>query len=491
MKTIKKIAVVGGGTAGFIAALILKRRFDLQIDVIHSSKIGIIGVGEGSTEHFYDFVRAIGDNPCDVIRKTDATLKIGVMFENWTKDPYLHSNQNPFTQNFAQTKYYMEHLIAKNVKQKDLTFDNSWKNLIEKPYLDIINKKEKDAPSKQFHFNTFKLNEYLTNKAKELGVNIFDDEITDIKLNKEGEIDKLKGHKKTYNYDFYIDCTGFKKLLISKLGAKWQSYSKWLKMKAAIAFPTKDTDEYNMWTLARAMDYGWMWRIPVWGRWGNGYVYDSDYINENQAQQEAEKYLGYKVDVARSVKFDPGALDKFWIKNCVAIGLSANFVEPLEATSIGSAIQQTFLLMHKLPLYDEKTISVYNNKCNNIMNNIRDFVILHYVVKKNNSQFWKDIQKIDLPDSLKENLKIWKHRLPIREDFSHLGQYVMFTESHWINVLHGLGLFDIKSIKKQAESKADYVKNIKIPEITKLIEQINKVPTIKHKQFLNIIRQGV
>ena len=121
---------------------------------------------------------------------------------------------------------------------------------------------------------------------------------------------------------------------MSKLGAKWNSYNKYLKMNEAIAFQTEDTDNYNTYTLARAMDYGWMWRIPVYGRWGNGYIFNNEYINAGQAKKEVEKLLGREINVARNIKFDPGSLDRVWIKNCLAVGLSANFVEPLEATSI-------------------------------------------------------------------------------------------------------------------------------------------------------------
>ena len=167
---------------------------------------------------------------------------------------------------------------------------------------------------------------------------------------------------KKYQSDFYIDCTGFKKLLISKLGAKWVSYKKYLPMNEAIAFATKDTKEYPPYTLANAMKAGWMWRIPTQGRWGNGYVFNNKYINAKEAQKECEKYLGHSIKVAKNIKFEAGVLDKVWIGNCVAIGLSSSFIEPLEASSIGISIQQSFLLMHLITNYYKNDIDLYNKK---------------------------------------------------------------------------------------------------------------------------------
>jgi tryptophan halogenase len=275
-------------------------------------------------------------------------------------------------------------------------------------------------------------------------------------------------------------------LLISKLGAKWQSYKKYLKMNEAIAFPTSDTEEYNTYTIAKAMNCGWAWNIPTYGRWGNGYIFDSNYINAEQAKDEMEKTIGKKIEIGRHIKFDPGCLDTPWIKNCLAVGLSANFVEPLEATSIGTSINQMFLFTQYFSNYNEQSIDDYNNKMSLIMNNIRDFIVLHYITKREDTEFWKDLKKIELPDTLKTNLERWQTRLPILEDFKGTNYYLFF-ENNFTQVLYGLGLLNIKNLKNTYDNLNITVKKDLNIYLKEYFERYNN-PTIGHKQYLNIIR---
>jgi len=477
----KTITIVGGGTAGYISALILKSRFNsINVKIIKSDKIGIIGVGEGSTEHWKQFLIFTNINEYELIKETDATLKSGVMFKNWNNEDYLHSvNDDLLNLKFAQTLIGYKRLLSFNPKQKQLNNSLLWENKVSKKFLS-----NNLIPTNQYHFNTFKLNNFLNKKSIEKGIVVIEDEITNVEI-KNNEIFKLNGIKKNYTSDFFIDCTGFKKLLISKLGAKWISYKKYLKMNEAIAFPTEDTDNYNIYTTAQAMDYGWLFQIPTYGRQGNGYIFDSNYINVDKAQEEVEKLYCKKINIAKHIKFEAGCLDKVWINNCVAIGLSANFVEPLEATSIGTSIQQAFLLMHCLPFYNNKNINFYNKQIESIMDNIRDFIILHYKTKKTNTNFWKDIKQLEIPDTLKNNLEKWKTRLPIKEDFLQ-SNYLLFYESNWIHILYGLNLINIDNINKTL----NYFNVNHIKYVDKKIKEIFKYDNnnINHKEYLNIIR---
>jgi tryptophan halogenase len=482
---IKKIAVVGGGTAGLIAALILKTRFEnIDIDVIHSKNIGIVGVGEGSTEHFRNFMEYVGIDQYSIIKECDATYKMGIMFDNWTDSPYLHSLQNPYVQRFDQYSYLYSKLISERASHQELSSIIYWNNQVN---LKFLNKPD-EFFSNQFHFNTFKLNDFLSKLATFKGINLIEDDIQEVVLDDTGSIKNLKGLSTTHEYDFYIDSTGFKRLLIGKLGAKWNSYRKYLKMNSAITFPTSDTENYNMWTVARAMDYGWLFRIPVWGRHGNGYIYDSDYIDADQAHAEVEKLFNGSVNIGKTFQFDPGALDQAWIKNCCAVGLSSSFVEPLEASSIGTSIQQSFLLINKLINYDENIINDYNKSFNSIMDNIRDFIVLHYLTKKNNTEFWKNIAKIELPDTLKSKLEIWKNKLPVREDFKDSSQSILFTEDNFTMVMHGLDMFNQESIKAEYESLPNVVKNRADTILIDEFNYINSIKTISHKEYLTLIR---
>lgn len=485
MSKLETISIVGGGTAGFTSALILKTRFPhLDIEVIRSKKIGIIGVGEGSTEHWNEFMKYINVPFQAVIRHCDATFKCGIMFKGWGDRDYMHSigPENDVKNGQYPTVYGK--LISDNAPLSMLNPSLTWQNKVYAKHLES----DAGSPFNQYHFNTNKLNEFLTKVAKIRGIQVIDDDILDVELNDAGEISRLIGENNIYSSNFYIDSTGFKKLLISKLGAKWQSYSKYLKVKSAIVFPTEEKEEYNMWTTAQAMDYGWMFTIPVWGRNGNGYIFDSDYITPQQAKDEVEKFLGREITVAKELNFDPGALDKVWIKNCCAIGLSASFVEPLEATSIGTSIQQTFLLMHRLLNYNDTTIDKYNNDINNILINIRDFVILHYITKKDNTDFWRDVSKIELPDTLKSNLAKWRKNLPIVDDFSHQTGYVLFRDAHYLQILAGLQLFDREAIKSEYNAMSVTSRNIAENFIreTKTFEKIDS--SVGHKEFISTIR---
>lgn len=485
MSKLETISIVGGGTAGFTSALILKTRFPhLDIEVIRSKKIGIIGVGEGSTEHWNEFMKYINVPFQAVIRHCDATFKCGIMFKGWGDRDYMHSigPENDVKNGQYPTVYGK--LISDNAPLSMLNPSLTWQNKVYATHLES----DAGSPFNQYHFNTNKLNEFLTKIAKIRGIRVIDDDILDVELNDAGEISRLIGENNIYSSNFYIDSTGFKKLLISKLGAKWQSYSKYLKVKSAIVFPTEEKEEYNMWTTAQAMDYGWMFTIPVWGRNGNGYIFDSDYITPQQAKDEVEKFLGREITVAKELNFDPGALDKVWIKNCCAIGLSASFVEPLEATSIGTSIQQTFLLMHRLLNYNDTTIDKYNNDINNILINIRDFVILHYITKKDHTDFWRDVSKIELPDTLKSNLAKWRKNLPIVDDFSHQTGYVLFRDAHYLQILAGLQLFDREAIKSEYNAMSVTSRNIAENFIreTKTFEKIDS--SVGHKEFISTIR---
>jgi len=483
----KSIGVIGGGTAGFVTALILKSRFPhLKIDVICSSKIGIVGVGEGSTEHWNEFLKYIGVSWKSVINRCDATFKAGIMFKGWAEEDYLHSTNPDFEDKTGQYMYVYGNRISKGYPEKSVTPTLVWKGLIDNRYFE-----DKDPPFNQFHFNTHKLNSFLHEVAALKGVPVIDDEITDVTLNESGEILSVQGNLKEYKYDFYIDSTGFKRLLISKLGGKWVSHGKYLKMKSAIVFPTEEKSEYNIYTTAQAMDYGWMFTIPVWGRNGNGYIFDSDYITADQAKDEVEKFLGHSITVAKHLTFDPGAIDKAWIKNCVAVGLSGNFIEPLEATSIGTSIQQAFLLMHRFPNYTQSTIDQYNADLDKVMENVRDFVILHYQTNKTNTQFWKDVAALEIPDSLKAKLERWRNNLPIEEDFSRLSKYIMFRETNFAQVLYGLNLFNREKIKEEYEMQRQEIKDFADAKILDIEQYEKSLTTVGHKRFLELIRQGL
>lgn len=483
---IKTIGIVGAGTAGLIAGLILKTRFPhFQIDIIASEDISTVGVGEGSTEHFKEFMEFVGISQYDLIRNTDATYKIGIMFKDWGTNDYLHSVQLPYNDKAAQYSYVYAKLIADKENPRTSSSEVYWQNLINLWFLN----KEDQYPANQFHFNTEKLGNYLKTIAESKGINFINDEIKKVQTADNLNITSLTGVSSNYAYDFYIDCTGFKRLLINSLGAKYKSCSNVLKMNSAITFQTEDTENYNVWTVAKAMDAGWLFRIPVWGRYGNGYIFDDNYIDYETANLEVNNLFGKEIEIGKKFKFDPGYLDRPWIGNCCAMGLCGSFFEPLEATSIATTIQQSFLLMHKLINYDQNIVNDYNKSFENIMLNIRDFIALHYISNKKDSKFWKDLYMNPIMCGiLEEKLHIWKNKLPISEDFSIYSDYALFKEDSFIMVMQGLDLFNSSSIRAEYESLPEVVKQ---DAENKLYDQqtfIERIKCISHKDFLRIIR---
>lgn len=469
------VTIVGAGTAGFVTALILKEKHKEKINVkiIKSKDIGIIGVGEGSTEHWHDFMKFVNITPTEIIKECGATFKFGIMFEGWSKKNYLHSVNNKF-----EIKRGQEHssYLKISLDKKNFTSRLINKNLL-----------SSDLIPNQYHFDTFKLNNFLEKKCLERKIKIIDDIICEVLTDKKG-IKEIRSKKRKYKSDLFVDCTGFKRVLIKNLGSKWKSYKKYLKLNSAITFQTKDENNYNLWTLAKAMKNGWRFKIPVQGRHGNGYIFCDKYTSPQNAKDELEKELGYKINIGKHIKFNPGRLEKVWIKNCVAIGLSANFVEPLEATSIGTSIQQAYLLMHNLN-FNKQVIENYNNSVEQIMENIRDFIILHYLCGRKDTKFWSDISKIKLPKSLKHKLNLWNNRFPIDEDFQG-SDYKLFTSSNFIQVLNGLNIFNRKNIIKQYSLVPDLLKKYINDSLDKLNNYYRLVETKTHKQFIEeIIRK--
>jgi len=483
MKQIDSIFVIGGGTAGCISALILKTRFpQKEIKIIESSNVGIVGVGESSTEHWARFCQFVGINQLDAIIHCNATFKIGVYFEGWGEEDYMHNISHNM---FAQLGGYpinAAHVIANNRPKKDLQTKLTWQNKLSLSNFNNFN----DSPTNQYHFDTFALNEFLHLECRKRGIEILIDDLIAVNLNEEtGDILSVISNEWEHFADFFIDCTGFSRLLLHKTyGVKWKSYSEYLPLNSAIAFATNEMKEYNKYTKATARKNGWSWTIPTQTRTGNGYVYCDGFIGKDEAHQEMEEAYGQTLDVARSFKFDPGRLEQAWHKNCYAVGLSQSFVEPLEATSIGSVVLQMFCFMHFLPSYD---IESCNQHVNAIFDNIVDNVQAHYLVKREDTPFWKEIKyNLKLTPGLESLLEKWKNRMPTAHDIQCV--WSMFGGINYIPILYGLDWFDTEKIKQEYEHYNAYEKCEN--DINNFNQQEMNSFIVGHKEFIKMITKN-
>jgi tryptophan halogenase len=481
---IKSLAILGGGTSGLVTALILNKWYPtMEITVIESSSIGIVGVGEGSTEHWKTFIDTVGITVKELVTETGATFKTGIKFENWNGDgnSYMHSLHVDHTQMLGngQPGILLRMIID---GETQLYPDTIAKSLHHYPLDQSVN---------QYHFDTHKLNTFLHKKCNERGVIIIDDTIEHVELDNEGYVNGLvnpTGHK--YTAEFFVDCSGFARVISSKLGVNWINCKEYLPMDRAIAFPTSGTEDIPSHTLSRALSSGWQWRIPTQERYGNGYVYSSEFLTDEQALAEIQQYYPDEIKVGKSFKFSAGYVDKFWIKNCVSLGLAGSFVEPLEASSIGTSIQQAFGLGGSIVNWtrgDELVGEVYNRTFEAVAKNIIDFVQLHYITKRDDTEFWRNCKNLKLTDFNQQTLEHFKNVLPNKSYFSNTN-WTLFSELNWIQVLAGLEHFNIDKLKVIWEGQHPGVQK-ETGEILEGLKLFYKdVLTFKHREALEFIK---
>lgn len=441
----KTLTIAGSGTAGLVTGLILRKAFPfLDITIISSSKIGIIGVGEGSTEHWKVFMDMCDIPLTELLIQTKATHKNGIRFENWTNHTpdYFHSVSSVST----ITPFNVYALYNGLIKDGKLITENTASRAM------VENKVQVNGMHRnvnQYHFDTFKLNNYLTRLCGLRGIKFVDAVIDNVRISTEtGEIESvyLDNGQNIWS-DFWVDATGLSRLLMKEVSSlNWKSFSDYLMMDSVIAFPTESdpSGEIRPYTRARAMSSGWVWEIPTQERRGNGYVYSSAHISEEQAVGEVSSLLGREITPAKSIKFEPGYMSEMWVKNCVAVGLASAFVEPIEATSIGGTIQQARCLVENISTYKTGNTAVqknFNTKMQSMMENILCMISLHYISDRRDTQMWKDVALLKKPEMLKEYLNLWNERPPVHTDFASSG-YELFHAPHFYHVANGQGLIN-------------------------------------------------
>tara|TARA_B100000085_G_scaffold241943_1_gene233033 strand:+ start:4431 stop:5882 length:1452 start_codon:yes stop_codon:yes gene_type:complete len=475
----KDFIVLGGGNSGYISALILKSRFpETKVGIVESERMGIIGVGEGSTEHWSNFLKVCDIDPIDMIRYCGATYKLAIHYKNWKKTDYFHMVSETYSEPYDDYSCIYAKLISENKDPKELL--DSWFLESRFPKVSV------DSGlilSNQFHFDTNKLNEYLRKTCIRKGIEINRDDIIDIKINEEsGNIVSLKSKDKEYHSNFFIDCSGFRSEIMKKrLGVKWVSYDKYFLMNSALAFQTEGEDIIDCYTTAEARDYGWTWKIPTQTRTGNGYVYSDLFATEEMIRDEIQKNYG-DVDITKKVKFNPGRLETFWYKNCISVGLASNFIEPLEATSLTSVIQQMFCFT---ATYPSKDIDRFNSSVKNIFDDIVDYVLMHYICDRNDTPFWKYCKNnLVLTESLRDKIESWKNRLPQRNEFGPI-PWRMFKCSNYIMAMYGLGLFNTAKIGEEYDiMMGSGRKKILDDNLRQIKNYENNVETVSHREAL-------
>jgi tryptophan halogenase len=447
-----KIVVAGGGSAGWITALMMQHSFpDAQITLIESSKIGIIGAGEGSTPIVINTLMGIGITLEDLIKNTSSTIKNGSRFVGFNKykDYYtvFSSIHNPYT--IGSTKFAYDLYAFKN----KMSFEEY--SLIQictdQNKIKFI---ESSEGSYAIHFDGRSFSAYLSQVGQSRGIEVVDGIIKVVNLDQNDRVTSLELEDGSLiSCDFVFDCTGFKRLIIGNTyKSEWISFAESLPTDRAIPYFLPIDEDIPPYTQATAMDYGWGWKVPLQHRYGCGYVYSSKYITDEEAKQEIEAKLGFKPDYINAIKFDPGVFKEVMIKNCISVGLASSFVEPMEATSISRSVAMVSRAINMLMWSnfnpEQSQIDEFNQEFLEDMNDILDFIYLHYITNKIDNDFWANFTSNNkIPDSLRdrvEKLTTFKNiDYPVRV-YDQIGYY---------NVLYGNGLLDDIRLEKWYNDK--------------------------------------
>lgn len=425
------VVILGGGTAGWLTALYLDKYFKgSNITLIESDKIGVLGAGEGTTPHIIDCLRFLDIDIFDLIKQTGGTIKNGICFENWNGDnkKYFHG--------FNDINVY----TILDLLNKKIDLDKN----IYSSYLSYKNKIDLHHVKSAIHFDANKVAEYLKSIALVRGVKLKKGEYLKIDSTKDIITKIYLKDKTSYKCDFVFDCSGFSRLLIGKhYRSKWIDYTKYLTLNTAVPWKIKQDKDPKPYTQAIAMKNGWVWKIPLQHRFGSGYIYDSNYTSTDKVIEEAEKTFKTKIEPIKELKFKAGRFEKVWIGNCISVGLSSGFTEPLEATSIWLSISQLKLLENFLGDVVNTTQSVrdtYNSIVELNNEKVLAFLYLHYITKRKDSMFWKTyLKRTDIPSELQKILsKIEDGTLNNLDVTDKCNAF--FGLDSWLVVSKGLGL---------------------------------------------------
>ena len=399
-----KICIIGGGTAGWLAALMITRlQPGHKVTVIESSKIGIIGAGEGTTGIFFDLLYNqfgnLGIDEADFMRECRATQKMGIRFTNWQGqgESWISPIDNTPTARKQWDGHLMHHCL--NVDPKNVHRSTTSGVLAEHNLSCYSKDLTATYGFSAYHFDGNLVGRYFKKESAH-SCEVIDSEVLTADQDAQGNISSLKLiNGKTVEADYYIDASGFNRVLAKIVDAGWHSYASDLSCDSAIPFLLPLGKTVEPLTQSRAMNSGWMWQIPTQERYGCGYVYDSSCINQDRAIEELETTLGCKVEPIKNIKFEPGRLERSFCKNVMFIGLSSVFLEPLQATSIHGTLHQivyflqNFLRPSGLPQGDLQN-QIANANFNAVYDQFADLVQLHYKSGRRDTEFWRKQQDL-------------------------------------------------------------------------------------------------
>lgn len=449
-KNIRRIAIVGGGTAGWMAAAALSKLITpdhCQIRLIESDEISTVGVGEATIPPIQLFNRLLELDENEFVRKTQGTFKLGIQFVNWKRmgHRYLHAFGDVGQDMEAIQFYHYWLKMSQMGKADDLeAYTISGAASARGKFMRPVNAGNSPLSSiaYAFHFDAGLYAKYLREYSEARGLIRIEGKVIDTILNADNgfiEAVQLESGERV-EADFFIDCSGFRGLLIEQaLKTGYEDWTHWLPCDRAWAVPCESAGDPIPYTRSTAHSAGWQWRIPLQHRIGNGHVFSSQFMDEDQARSILLNNLdGKPLAEPRLLKFVTGKRKKMWNKNCLAIGLASGFMEPLESTSLHLVQSSIARLMSFFPNknFDQEDIDEFNRQSDFEFEKIRDFLILHYhVTERDDSEFWRYCRNMSIPEALTQKIEQFKRNGRIFRNSTE-----MFNELSWLEVMHGQGL---------------------------------------------------
>ncbi len=465
----RTVVIVGGGTAGWMAAAVLSKAFgsSLTIELVESDEIGIVGVGEATIPQIRLINQFLGLDENEFLRASQGSFKLGIQFNDWTRlgDSYLHAfGEIGLPIGLLGFHHYWLRASAEGLTEPywawslnaqaaaGLRFDR----------LERIGQSPLGGIRYAFHFDAGLYARYLRSHSEARGVRRTEGRIVTVERREpDGDIAAvvLDGGRRIAG-ELFLDCSGFRGLLIEgALASGYDEWSHWLPCDRAIAVPSSRSETFRPYTQANARSAGWQWRIPLQHRTGNGHVYSSRHMSDDQAAAILLANLdGEPLADPRPLRFVTGMRRRCWVGNCIAIGLASGFMEPLESTSIHliqSAIGRLLQLFPQRHI-DPALRDEYNRQTRFEYERIRDFLILHYkATERDDSEFWRACAAMPIPESLQRRIDLFRADGRIQRDADEL-----FTEGSWVQVLLGQGI-----VPKQHHPVADAIDRTRLHEI--------------------------
>ncbi|MBT8082489.1 MAG: tryptophan 7-halogenase [Gammaproteobacteria bacterium] len=474
-QAIKKLVIVGGGTAGWMSAALTSKLLagTLNIELVESDAIGTVGVGEATIPPIQVFNDLAGVDEQAFLRDTKATIKLAIEFQNWgaVGDRYLHGFGyiGRKVGAVAFQHVYLKGLAEGNAGPlSDYSLNNTAARANRFNRLPGIGGTPLAGISYAYHFDAGLYAKFLRGMSEAQGVTRREGRIDEVLLDPEsGNVTALRmDDGGEVSGDFFIDCSGFNSLVFNKtLGVEFEDWSEWLLCNRALAVPSGSVPEsLRPYTQSIAHGAGWQWRIPLQHRTGNGHVFSDEFMSEDEAAGILLGNLeGEALKDPLSIRFTPGCRKKLWHKNCVALGLASGFIEPLESTSIHLIQIGITNLLKVFPTLGDNSAKEreYNRRMRYEYQAIRDFIILHYhLTEREDTPFWKHVKHMGVPEALQQKMAAF-------EEAGHLYRVdeELFTEVGWLQVMLGQGLrprsYNALADTLSSAEVRDYLQNLK------------------------------